>query len=120
MLSQHENIKVGVARSLRTASPQRVERANRHSALHRIVSTLLAPVNHRETVNEILGQLAIPASLLLFLTVPALLLCASGKSLVGLLFVLPILGLGIVGGLLLFRHRAKEERPFPSIVKPAL
>ncbi len=116
MSTKKENIKVGVSVAHSAGSSRRFDQANRHSLLSQIVSILSVILRKQEGLKELLENVSVPASLLLFLTVPILLLSISGGSLVIFWFAIPVILSGVAWGLLLLRHRAKEPQPFLSII----
>jgi hypothetical protein len=107
MFSKNENVELVVSFPHNTGSFRRFEQSNRYLILDMIMRALSAIVRKQERFNEILEHLATPVSLSISLTVPALLLSISGKSLVVLLFAFPLIVFGIAWGILLFRHRSK-------------
>lgn len=110
MFSKYENVKVGVSFSHSAGSFQLFEHTSHYMFVDLLMRALWVIVRKQEKINEIIEQIITPASVLLSLTLPGLLLCVSGNSLVVFWGAIPIIIFGIACGILLYRHRSKTVR----------
>lgn len=116
MSTKSENVKVGVNVAHSTGSSEALDQSNHQSLLGLDVSMLPVIPSKTERLNDLIENLALPATFLLLLTIPILLLCAGSTSLMILRFAYPFIGIGITCGVLLFLHRSKKPLRFPSII----
>ena|SRR5215208_1146729 len=107
MFSKNENLKVGVSLSHSAGLYQLFEHTSHYVFVDLLMRALWVIVHKQEKINEVLEQTTTPASLLLFLTIPILLLSVIGNSLVVLWCAIPIITFGIACGILLFNYRSK-------------
>jgi hypothetical protein len=115
MSGKKETIKVGISVAHSASSSHQIAEPKRFSLLSQIVSILSVKLNKLDEFKEILEEVTIPASLLLSLTIPFLLLSASGGGFVFIWFAILIIVSGVVSGVLLYRYRARIAQPSISI-----
>jgi len=116
MVTKNERLKAAVNVPRRDGSCQPIEPSRRYPLVSWIASAFPTTVGERAIFKEELEQIADPASLLLLLIIPLLLLCGSCASFAILWIAIPFLGLSVIAGLLLFRHRTRNAQQSLSIL----
>jgi hypothetical protein len=116
MSSKNENVKRAVGFAHSVGLSRSFNKSTRAWLLSQVMSILSRLRSKRERIRERVDQISIPASLLLILTVPLILVCFAVASFAALWIATPIFGFGIAGGVLLFRHRSNRAQPFFSII----